>query len=57
MDINHALKITLDAQHAMLKKLEWCDHSRGYPVCPECDCIKRLGHAPDCEMDRLLNGV
>ncbi len=47
-----------DALRAVLKKHEWCagheENISGY--CPECDNWNTYGHAPGCEIDRLLNG-
>ena len=41
---------------AMLRRLEWCVKSDGgrWRECPECHVNKGLGHAPNCELAKLL---
>ena len=45
------------ALEAMLKKHEWCAIAWGSAGCPECMKQTGQGHSPDCQLDRLLEGV
>lgn len=44
----------IDAMKAMMKKHEWVRGHSGIPHCKECLRYKHQGHAPDCELDRLI---
>lgn len=67
---NEATRVRLSAllsaaqeMREMLKELQWSatwqhedEDYREADECPECECRKHEGHAPDCRLARLIGG-
>jgi len=56
----HCIKATAEtalAYRKMLERLEWIEHKDWLvECCPFCKKGKNQGHAPDCELAKLLKG-
>lgn len=48
------LEARLTAAREVLKALEWVNF-QGAKYCPKCAEWERVGHAPDCTLDAVLN--
>ncbi len=40
----------------LVRKIEWLPQIGAPPVCPACEWEQTLGHAPDCELAKALEG-
>lgn len=45
------------ALEAMLKKVQWVTWVGDIRYCPECEEHDFVGHTPDCQLAKLLDGV